>query len=552
MRRFKLIVLLAVALFSGACQKYDACVPDENGGTDGKRAILWTQKQVERVATRAVAETDKLWEPGDTIRIKFQNGTTALQDEVKQYAAEWLTYANLVFLYVAPSEDADVKIGFDTDERWLAWSAIGTDCQSVPQDEVSLNFVWLEDEGTAGVKAEVLRGFGHVLGLGFEHKNPESNVQFKSNELVAEEYNLSEADVEELITLYSTDQTNFTEYDKSSIMTITIPRSLVTKPIYATNRNSELSELDKEFVAGLYPYGEIPIVTMVTGKQAVRFNIHKLQPIDVDWGDGLRETLVMSGYDGPEYIYSDTALQIYYNSVEHTYSDGEEHTIRFYGDRSALTLLLCESNELTKLEVRRNKELIYLDCGINPLPALDVRKCTKLLNLGCLNCQITTLDLSFNKQLSGLVCDSNRLVVLNLGENPALKAVACLGCELSTLDFSGCPNLRDLNCKNNQIYSLNISNCLGLQTLDCENNRLVSLDVSRNLLLYRISCFDNPFIRDTVALLNFANSLPDFTNGIPGGGGLAYGSLAIFDEAGEDLIRSICDAKKWKIYEKVE
>ena len=92
------------------------------------------------------------------------------KDEVKQYAAEWLTYANLVFLYVAPSEDADVKIGFDMDERWLAWSAIGTDCQSVPQDEVSLNFVWLEDEGTAGVKAEVLRGFGHVLGLGFEHK----------------------------------------------------------------------------------------------------------------------------------------------------------------------------------------------------------------------------------------------------------------------------------------------------------------------------------------------------------------------------------------------
>lgn len=63
MRRFKLIVVLAVALFLGACQKYDTCVRDEHAGTDGKRAVLWTQKQVECVASRAVAETDKLWEP---------------------------------------------------------------------------------------------------------------------------------------------------------------------------------------------------------------------------------------------------------------------------------------------------------------------------------------------------------------------------------------------------------------------------------------------------------------------------------------------------------
>lgn len=549
MRRFKLIVLLAV-LFLGACQKFDACTPEESAGTDGKGAILWTQKQVEGVASRAVAETDKLWEAGDTIRIKFQNGSLALQDQVKQYAVEWLTYANLVFLYVDASEDADVKIGFDMDERWLAWSAIGKDCQSVPQDSVSLNFVWLEDEGAAGVKAEVLRGFGHVLGLGFEHKNPGSNVQFKSRETVAEEYNLSEADVEELITLYSTDRTNFTEYDKSSIMTIAIPRSLVTKPIYATSRNSELSELDKEFVAGLYPYGEIPIVTMVTGKQTVQFNIHKLQSIDVDWGDGVRETLEVSGYDGSEYIYSDTALQMYYNTVEHTYNDGEEHTIRFYGDRSALTYLMCPSNELVSLDVRRNKELVYFNCSDNLLTTLNVKKCTKLISFACEKCRLTTLDLSLNKRLTGIVCDSNQLVVLNLGEKPALKAMSCTGGQLSTLDLSGCTNLRALHCKNNLIYSLNLDDNVVLQTLFCENNRLVSLAVSHNLFLSTISCFDNPFISNSTALLNFANSLPDFTNGVPGESSPMAGSVIIYDPVGEDLIRDICETKNWKIYEK--
>ena len=544
MRRFKLIVLLVVALFSGACQKYDACVPDENGGTDGKRAILWTQKQVERVATRAVAETDKLWEPGDTIRIKFQNGTPALQDEVKQYAAEWLTYANLVFLYVDPSEDADVKIGFDTDERWLAWSAIGTDCQAVPQDEVSLNFVWLEDEGAAGVKAEVLRGFGHVLGLGFEHKNPESNVQFKSNELVAEEYNLSEADVEELITLYSTDQTNFTEYDKSSIMTITIPRSLVTKPIYATSRNSELSELDKEFVAGLYPY-ERPIVMMTTGKQSVKFSIHKLQEIDVDWGDGVRETLVMSGFDGPEHIFEIYNPPIYMNEIEHVYGDNEVHTIRFFGSDTALTLLVNTGNELTSLELDTNRELMYLSCELNSISVLDVSKCPKLKELSCGHNQLSVLDVSENPLLFSIHISDNPLVTLKMGNNPSLENIGAGFCQLSTLDLSNVPNLYNLGVANNLISSLDLSRNPKLSELTIFNNSLVSLNVSCNLELFYIDCCNNPLMSNDTELLNLARSLPD-RNDIDNG----FCHFLVDRQYAKNLVENICSAKNWFAYVK--
>ena len=542
MRRFKLIVLLAVALFSGACQKYDACVPDENGGTHGKRAILWTQKQVERVATRAVAETDKLWEPGDTIRIKFQNGTPALQDEVKQYAAEWLTYANLVFLYVAPSEDADVKIGFDTDERWLAWSAIGTDCQSVPQDEVSLNFVWLEDEGAAGVKAEVLRGFGHVLGLGFEHKNPGSNVQFKSNESVAEEYNLSEADVEELITLYSTDQTNFTEYDKSSIMTITIPRSLVTKPIYATNRNSELSELDKEFVAGLYPYGEIPIVTMVTGKQAVRFYILKLHSIDVDWGDGTRETFALQDSDLWEYSEADTTLTVYRSELEHVYDDAGEHTIRFYGDRTALVLFIADEQELSMLDVNRNKMLITLSCVGNNLTSIQIGKCFSLRMFNCENNQLMALHLENNTKLYNVSCYNNPLVVLALGDHPNLKGILCENTRLSSLDVTGCPNLVSLACQNNQLYSLDLSHNPKLDFLVCSENRLAALNVGHNLLLNLINCYGNPFVTDDVEVMKFAQSLPDKN------GEYNSGQVTLNSQHAKDVIENVCAAKNWKVW----
>lgn len=541
MRRFKLIVVLAVALFLGACQKYDACAPDEHAGTDGKRVILWTQKQVERVATRAVAETDKLWEPGDTIRIKFQNGTSALQDEVKQYAAEWLTYANLTFMYVAPGEDADVKIGFDTDERWLAWSAIGTDCQLIPQDEVSLNFVWLEDEGASGVKAEVLRGFGHVLGLGFEHRNPGSNVQFKSNELVAEEYNLSEADVQELITLYSTDQTNFTEYDKSSIMTITIPRTLVTKPIYATSRNTELSELDKEFIAGLYPYGEIPIVTMVTGKQTVRFDIHKLQSIDVDWGDGVRETFVLQDSDRWEYTEADTTLTVYRSVLEHVYDDAEEHTIRFYGDRTALVTLVADEQELSVLDVNRNKMLIFLTCVGNYLTSIDVKKCFSLRMFNFENNQLKVLHLENNTKLHNISCYNNPLIVLVLGNHPNLKGILSENTRLSSLDVTGCPNLVSLACQNNQLYSLDLSHNPKLDFLVCSENRLTALNVSQNLLLSHVNCYGNPFVTDDVEVVKFAQSLPD-KNGEYNSGHVMLNSLHA-----KELIEDICLAKNWSV-----
>lgn len=538
MRRFKLIVLLAV-LFLGACQKFDACTPEENAGTDGKRAILWTQKQVEGVASRAVAETDKLWEAGDTIRIKFQNGSLALQEQVKQYAVEWLTYANLVFLYVDASEDADVKIGFDMDERWLAWSAIGTDCQSVPQDSVSLNFVWLEDEGAAGVKAEVLRGFGHVLGLGFEHKNPGSNVQFKSRETVADEYNLSEADVEELITLYSTDRTNFTEYDKSSIMTIAIPRSLVTKPIYATSRNSELSELDKEFVAGLYPAPK-PIIKMVTSKQTVKLGIHKLQSIDVDWGDGIRETLVMSGCDGPEHIHEGNVPPVY-NEVEHVYGNVGEYTIQFFATDSAVTLLHCIDNEFNTLELATNRELVYLDCGNNLISVLDISKCGKLREFSCGFNRLESLDVSANNELCNLGIMNNPLSLLELGNLLQLKSISAGQCRLSSIDISNLPNLLSLNIGENLISRLDLSHNPKLTHLMCYDNNLISLDISKNPEIFSVECFRNPFVKDYSGLLSFINSLPNRK-------GLQQEGYVSFD-IGQitEGIKSICMSKNWRL-----
>ncbi len=322
MKKLNFILLLS-CFFLTACQEEDLLQRTSHGKEEKelKGDILWRNKSVEKtLQTKTVGVKSKYWRPGDTIRIKFLNGTTELQQQVRQYAALWLEYVDLNFEYVEVNETADVKIGFDMDEKWIAWSTIGTDCKAIPQNEPSLNFVWLEEEDELGIKAEVLRGFGSVLGLGFEHRNPDSPVRFKSTADIAGEYNISEEEVEEFKQLYTEGETDTTRYDKSSIMVLTIPRSLVVTPNLATSRNVDLSENDKALIAKIYP----PVVmkVLVKGKN-IAFYVgasgwasvpgeHSERM--VDWGDGKRE-----------YLLQDALLQ------QHYYGKDSLYEIRFCG-----------------------------------------------------------------------------------------------------------------------------------------------------------------------------------------------------------------------------
>ena len=80
---------------------------------------------------------------------------------------------------------------------------------------------------------------------------------------------------------------------------------------------------------------------------------------------------------------------------------------------TALTDLLCQSNQLTSLDVSKNMALTTLDCYSNQLTSLDVSKNTALTHLDCSNNQLTSLDVSKNTALAYLVCYSNRLLAVN-------------------------------------------------------------------------------------------------------------------------------------------
>ena len=103
---------------------------------------------------------------------------------------------------------------------------------------------------------------------------------------------------------------------------------------------------------------------------------------------------------------------------------------------TALTLLDCESNQLTTLDVSRNTALTTLRCSYN---------------------QLTTLDVSRNTALTVLYCYNSQLAMLDVSNNTALTELSCYNNQLTTLDVSGCTALMALWCSSNQLTTLTIT-----------------------------------------------------------------------------------------------
>ncbi|MDO4229755.1 MAG: hypothetical protein Q4C98_08070 [Capnocytophaga sp.] len=143
-----------------------------------------------------------------------------------------------------------------------------------------------------------------------------------------------------------------------------------------------------------------------------------------------------------------------------------------------LTILFCDYNNLTNLDVSKNTALKYLGCSNNQLTSLDVSENIALKGLYCLDNQLTSLDISKNTALINLMCNSNKLTSLNVSKNIALEELSCDNNRLTSLDVSKNIELTSLVCNNNQLTSLDVSKNTALQKLVCENNNLSTLNVA--------------------------------------------------------------------------
>jgi len=133
--------------------------------------------------------------------------------------------------------------------------------------------------------------------------------------------------------------------------------------------------------------------------------------------------------------------------------------------------LICDDNQLTKLDVSGLSKLQSLDCSFNQLTELNV---SGLRNLTTLNCRVNKLK---NLDLTGTVvmyldCSENELTELTAKEAAGLD---CYSNQLTSLEVG--PSLMTLNCSDNQLESLDLTS-LNLCTAYCHKNPIKTIKAS--------------------------------------------------------------------------
>lgn len=158
---------------------------------------------------------------------------------------------------------------------------------------------------------------------------------------------------------------------------------------------------------------------------------------------------------------------------------------------TALTVLYCNVNSLTSLDISANTSLVDLYANNNQLSSLDVSQNTLLEKLYTSVNPIGMLNVTNNTALKHLFCQQNQLTSLDISQNVLLEQFVPAENQLTTLDLSDNTALKGFNCDYNQLASLDLSNNLALTALNCSHNLITALDVSQNVVLESTVCDNN-------------------------------------------------------------
>lgn len=458
-----------------------------------------------QTTTRGIAQLDKVWRAGTTIKVKLLNDPYNMADKIKEAAMEWEEYANIKFRFVETNEDAHVRIGFDWNEnRWITWSYTGTDCKIVTkQNEPTMSFAFFDILTEEERQGDILRALGQVLGLELEHRHLDFDAgwtKYISQYWVGEiedipwdelkKYVFDPLDAENVM---QTDQ-----YDENSIMIWPFNRKYANNT--ARDFNNKLSDKDKEFIDKLYPGKEKAIITLkIEESFLLSFRIQNTSEITIDWGDGDKITYQASDYWG--------------DVLQKGSSSKGAREIKFYGDPTTITKFGFEKGSeaiISYLDISKCTNLEVLLSFYCEIKNLDLSKCTKLKeldfkgeNLNISNCldlesldlrgdNFKNLDLSKHIRLKSLnIYITPKLAEINLSNCLNLESLSIREAGLTTLDVSKLTKLTSLSCQNNNINNLDISKLINLERLYCNDNNLNDLDITNNLKLENLYCGGN-------------------------------------------------------------
>jgi Leucine-rich repeat (LRR) protein len=162
---------------------------------------------------------------------------------------------------------------------------------------------------------------------------------------------------------------------------------------------------------------------------------------------------------------------------------------------TTLTSLNVSSSSITDLTgIQDFVALTNLICNFNQLTRLDFSKNIALTNLECYSNNLNSIDISKNMFLNRLDCSANKLVNLDVSKNVALTDLICRGNLLTTIDISKNVNLGYILISDNKLTTFETSNNTKLYQIWCQNNKITTLDFSKNSLLTQVLCNNNELI----------------------------------------------------------
>ncbi|MBL7806714.1 MAG: hypothetical protein JNN28_02805 [Saprospiraceae bacterium] len=203
------------------------------------------------VDDRGTGWKGKFWPAGQVLRVRFMNGSSALQTKVLNYAKTWSTYANVSFVKVT-SGTSEIRVKFGTSGNN---SFVGTDNLGISSSAQTMNLQLTDESPEINIRRAALHEFGHALGLMHEHQNPYVNISWDKPKVYAYYYETqgwSQQMVDKnVLNKLAFEPTQHTTFDIASIMAYSIPASLTTNG-YSIPWNTELSTTDKEFIGKMY------------------------------------------------------------------------------------------------------------------------------------------------------------------------------------------------------------------------------------------------------------------------------------------------------------